>query len=111
MKRKIARHVNVGASQTERIGARSNKTRQSEFVRGRNPESDRSSQGSNRRGMRPQLLERNHMLILSRKLKETIRVGEAEITISEIRGNKVKLAINAPDEVKVLRVELEEVGA
>lgn len=47
------------------------------------------------------------MLVLSRKLHETIRIGN-DITISVVRiaGNKVRLGITAPDGVAIFREEL-----
>jgi len=49
------------------------------------------------------------MLVLSRKESQTILLDESvEITILEIDGSSVKLGINAPDEVRVLRGELRE---
>jgi carbon storage regulator len=47
------------------------------------------------------------MLVLSRKTDEQIFVGDdITITIVEIRGNRVKLAIKAPSNVIILRGEL-----
>lgn len=47
------------------------------------------------------------MLILSRKSGEALTVnGEIEIKIIEVNGDKVKIGINAPDSVKILRSEL-----
>lgn len=47
------------------------------------------------------------MLVLSRKLNEKIIVGQnIRITLVGIRGNQVRLGIEAPDDVKVLREEL-----
>jgi carbon storage regulator len=47
------------------------------------------------------------MLALSRKLNESIIVGnEVEITILEIKGEQVKIGINAPKTVPVYRKEL-----
>ena len=49
------------------------------------------------------------MLILTRRPGESIQVGEdIEISVLEIRGNQVRLGINAPAEVLVLRSELLE---
>jgi carbon storage regulator len=49
------------------------------------------------------------MLALSRKLNESIVVGnEIEITILEIKGEQVKIGINAPKTVPVYRKELYE---
>jgi carbon storage regulator len=47
------------------------------------------------------------MLILTRRPGESIQVGDnIEISILEIRGNQVRLGINAPSDVLVLRSEL-----
>ena len=49
------------------------------------------------------------MLILSRKVGETIWVGEeVELVISEIKGDQVKIGIRAPKHVNILRGELRE---
>ena len=47
------------------------------------------------------------MLILSRKTNQKILVGDdIELTIIEIRGDQVKVGINAPSSVKVFREEI-----
>lgn len=47
------------------------------------------------------------MLILSRKLDEKIKIGEEiTLTIIEIRGDQVKIGIDAPQNVKVFRQEI-----
>jgi carbon storage regulator len=47
------------------------------------------------------------MLVIKRKESESIMIGDdIEIIISEISQDKVKLAINAPKEVKIIRKEL-----
>lgn len=47
------------------------------------------------------------MLALSRKLNESIVVGnDIEITILEVKGEQVKIGINAPKSVPVYRKEL-----
>lgn len=49
------------------------------------------------------------MLILTRKSGQGFRIGnDIEITITEISGDKVRVGIEAPREVKVLRSELSE---
>jgi carbon storage regulator len=49
------------------------------------------------------------MLVLSRQRDETIMIGdEIEITIVDIRGEKVRLGINAPPHVAVHRKEVYE---
>lgn len=47
------------------------------------------------------------MLVLSRKINETIMIGdEVTITVVDIRGDKVRLGINAPKSVPVHRQEI-----
>jgi carbon storage regulator len=47
------------------------------------------------------------MLVLTRKLGKIIHIGsEITITVVGIRGNKVRLGIQAPERVPVLRAEL-----
>lgn len=47
------------------------------------------------------------MLVLTRKLKEVIKIGdEVEIHVLKVQGNRVKLGIIAPKEISVCRMEL-----
>lgn len=47
------------------------------------------------------------MLILSRKTDEKIKIGdEITITIIEVRGDQVKIGVEAPKDVKVFRQEV-----
>lgn len=49
------------------------------------------------------------MLVLSRKKNESIIIGDnVTVTIVEIRGDKVKIGIEAPVDVSVDRVEVRE---
>ncbi|XAM00999.1 carbon storage regulator CsrA [Phycisphaeraceae bacterium D3-23] len=49
------------------------------------------------------------MLVLSRQRDETIMIGdEIEITVVDIRGDKVRLGINAPRSIQVHRKEVYE---
>jgi len=49
------------------------------------------------------------MLVLSRKINQKIRIGEdIELTIVSINGDLVRLGIDAPKEVKILRSEIYE---
>jgi len=49
------------------------------------------------------------MLVLSRQRDETIMIGDnIEITVVDIRGDKVRLGINAPRQVQVHRKEVYE---
>ena len=47
------------------------------------------------------------MLVLSRKLKQEIVIGEnVRITVLKVKGNTVRLGIEAPREIHVVRGEL-----
>ena len=47
------------------------------------------------------------MLVLSRKQQEKIHIGDdITITVLKMKGNTIRLGIEAPDEVPVLRGEL-----
>jgi carbon storage regulator CsrA len=49
------------------------------------------------------------MLVLTRKLQEQIKIGDdVVITILQIRGQAVRVGIQAPRRVRVLRAELPE---
>lgn len=49
------------------------------------------------------------MLVLSRKKNEDIKIGDqVRIVVVEIRGDKVRLGIEAPDDVSVHRGEVYE---
>ncbi|MCC9604702.1 carbon storage regulator [Blastopirellula sp. JC732] len=49
------------------------------------------------------------MLILSRKIGETIHVGDnVTIVINRISGNRVTVGIDAPNQVRILRGEVIE---
>lgn len=47
------------------------------------------------------------MLVFTRKVGETIRIGEnIEITVTAVEGNKVRLGFMAPPSVEIWRSEL-----
>lgn len=47
------------------------------------------------------------MLVLTRKIKETLVIGEdIRVTILEVSGDQVKLGIEAPRQVRVYRQEI-----
>lgn len=49
------------------------------------------------------------MLVLTRKVGEQIYIGpDTKLTITEIRGNQIKVAIEAPKRVEIIRGELLE---
>ena len=48
------------------------------------------------------------MLVLSRKQNQRIRVGESVVvTVVRVSGDKVRLGIEAPESMRVLREELD----
>ena len=47
------------------------------------------------------------MLVLTRKLKESIQIGpDIKITIADIRGGSVRIGVEAPHNVRIMRAEL-----
>jgi carbon storage regulator len=51
------------------------------------------------------------MLVLSRKVGERLLVGkDIVILVTQIRGDKVRIGIEAPPEYRVVREELEQKG-
>lgn len=47
------------------------------------------------------------MLILTRKLGESIRIGdEVQVTVLSVQGNSVKIGVNAPRHLSVHRQEI-----
>lgn len=49
------------------------------------------------------------MLILTRKVGETIKIGDnIEVTVLGVKGNQVRVGVNAPREVPVHREEVYE---
>lgn len=48
------------------------------------------------------------MLVLSRTTDEWIQIGEVRVTILDLTASRVRLGIEAPEGVKVLRGELVE---
>ena len=47
------------------------------------------------------------MLALSRKPGEKVVIGDGiTLTVVEVRGGRVRLAFDAPDQVRILRAEL-----
>lgn len=51
------------------------------------------------------------MLVLSRKAMESLQIGpDIVVTVIRIAGDKVRLAISAPRDVRILRTELVDPG-
>ena len=51
------------------------------------------------------------MLVLSRKKNEAVKIGEnITLKILEVRNNVVRLGLEAPEEIRILRAELSSEG-
>jgi len=49
------------------------------------------------------------MLVLTRKVGESVRINDhITVTVLEVKGNRIRLGVEAPDDVEVLRGELYE---
>ncbi len=47
------------------------------------------------------------MLVLSRKVGESIQIaGDIRVTITQVRGGRVRLSISAPPSVRIAREEI-----
>ena len=46
------------------------------------------------------------MLVLSRKKNQSVRIGDVVVTVRHVGRNVVRLGIEAPPEVKIVRSEL-----
>lgn len=52
------------------------------------------------------------MLVLTRKIGESLRIGpDITVMVTRISGDHVKLGVEAPRELKILRAELENCPA
>lgn len=51
------------------------------------------------------------MLVLSRKVDDTVIIGDnIKIQVMQVKGNRIRIGIEAPDDVKILRGELAPYG-
>jgi len=48
------------------------------------------------------------VLVLSRKVGETIKAGGVTITVVRIKGSNVRIGVEAPDHVPIVRGELDK---
>lgn len=49
------------------------------------------------------------MLVLTRRIGESVRIdGEIEVTLLDIKGDSVRIGINAPRETRIQRSEIVE---
>ena len=49
------------------------------------------------------------MLILTRRVGETLKIGDdVEITVLGVKGNQIRIGVNAPKDVEVHRLEIWE---
>ena len=54
------------------------------------------------------IMEESTLLVLTRRPSESVRIGpNVTITIVEIAGGKVRIGISAPDDVSIVRGEIE----
>jgi len=53
------------------------------------------------------IIEENFMLILTRRVGETLYVGDdVTVTVLGVKGNQIRIGVNAPKEVPVHREEI-----
>ena len=51
------------------------------------------------------------MLVLSRKVDDTVIIGDnIKIQVMQVKGNRIRIGIEAPSDVKILRGELAPYG-
>ena len=49
------------------------------------------------------------MLVLSRKSMERIQIGDSfVVTVLQIRGDRIRIGIDAPQEIRVIRAQLHD---
>jgi carbon storage regulator len=64
-------------------------------------------QGAGCATQQEQFQESGKMLILTRRIGETLNIGDdVQVTVLGVKGNQVRLGVNAPKEVPVHREEI-----
>lgn len=48
------------------------------------------------------------MLILARKVHESVQIGDVTVSIAKLNKNVVKLGITAPKGVRIIRTEIDD---
>ena len=49
------------------------------------------------------------VLVLTRKVNESIEIGnDITVTITQIKGGRIRIGIEAPDNIRIMRSELSE---
>lgn len=57
----------------------------------------------------PQTTNRNCRLVVTRKPGEAIRIGpDIVVTVLKVSGDVVRISVEAPERVRILRAELQE---
>ena len=46
------------------------------------------------------------MLVLSRKVGESLLIGDSKVTLVRVQGGGVRLGVDAPEHVRVVREEI-----
>ena len=62
-------------------------------------------------GFLPFAMECKTMLVLTRKHGEAIKIGDVEVKVLGIKGNRVLIGIDAPKETNIRRAELKDKAA
>ena len=58
-------------------------------------------------GLREMFEQESAMLILTRRVGETLNIGDnVQVTVLGVKGNQVRIGVNAPKEVPVHREEI-----
>jgi carbon storage regulator len=62
-----------------------------------------------RRGIGNEILRSQSLLVLTRRIGETVTIGnDVTVTVLSVKGNQVRIGVNAPKDVPVHREEIYE---